>query len=194
MMSYNDANFSVSQAILNTTNEYFSATVKQRSRMAQEQAGSSIPLSSRLLKDALYCADWMPYHHPAIKDEARGFMTKDIGGTVGVVPLSSLDFASGSGVVFDDTKDTGMVSLLAPTSVVYANRQERDYTVIILGMDAKGKEIVYTFHPGDPVPPSTVSIEDLKAFGVEAYKLGCACDDVSALLTMGFHNAKVISN
>ena len=173
-MSYNDANFSVSQAILNTTNEYFSATVKQRSRMAQEQAGSSIPLSSRLLKDALYCADWMPYHHPAIKDEARGFMTKDIG--------------------FDDTKDTGMVSLLAPTSVVYANRQERDYTVIILGMDAKGKEIVYTFHPGDPVPPSTVSIEDLKAFGVEAYKLGCACDDVSALLTMGFHNAKVISN
>jgi len=75
-------------------------------------------------------------------------------GRFGLVELHTLDpFTK---VTLADYKGTGTVSpvvclSLGPTVPT---------TTIILGPH-EGEEIVYTFHPGDPIPPSTLQAPDL---------------------------------
>ena len=92
-----------------------------------------------------------------------------IKGYLGVIPLDNLDDAQLLRVI--DNKGTGVAKLLAPKDSV---PQEVDFAVCILGME-DGREVIFTFHPGDPIPPDTIKAEDLGRSSItvaEAKSLG----------------------
>jgi len=98
----------------------------------------------------------------------------NISGRLGIVELRSLH--SDSIVTLDDRKNTGKVE-----AVVQGVRGKiKDYTVLILGPE-QGEEIVYTFHPGDPVRPSQIPAEGMHGRQVT----------VSEALDMGLEIAKI---
>jgi len=77
----------------------------------------------------------------------------------------------------EDQKNTGKVSLVMKGN----HRIPAEETWIILGPE-QGKEVVYTFHPGEPIPRATTSTEDLPV-GTELTK--------AQALELGFNLAKV---
>ncbi|MDO8416267.1 MAG: hypothetical protein Q7S87_08665 [Agitococcus sp.] len=105
------------------------------------------------LEDTLRTCSWEPYSHPSIAEGCTAFKTTCIVGREGLLPLQFL--AEDRLLTLDDVKGTGFVSC----TVAGVLGIEVNYTVIILG-GAGGTEpeheIVWTFHPGAPVPPSEV--------------------------------------
>lgn len=104
------------------------------------------------IEEALYESSWSEYSHPDLQDGTTAFATHDLHGFMGVVKLSELP--SDALVALDDRKGTGKVSAV----VKGVRGQETTLTVVILG-DEQGKEVVFTFHPGEPVRASQVSME-----------------------------------
>jgi hypothetical protein len=129
--------------------EYFEKTLEQR--LPQNGAGSIVRglYQADELEAALRGANWETYSHPALLAETEAFITKDIQGQLGLVDL--VDLPADAIVRLDDRKDTGKVS------AVYTGRRGKDvdFTVLILGRE-EGEEVVFTFHPGDPIRPSQV--------------------------------------
>lgn len=104
------------------------------------------------LEEALQTMEWESYSHPAVQEGCHAFFTHDLKGRLGIVELASLP--TDTVVTLDDRKNTGKVSaivkgVLGPVV---------DFTVIILGPE-DGVEVVFTFHPGEPVRPSQVQHE-----------------------------------
>jgi len=150
----------VRQAIENTERVdpgYFSSTVKQRIPQSGSAAGSIYEdMSEAELVAKLKSAAWKPYSHPSIGGPATGFSAQ-IEGRVGVVALD--DIPEGSRLMLDDRKNTGQVSLVLKGR----SRGPRvGHTVILLGPAGQDDptEIVWTFHPGDPIRPSMVNLKD----------------------------------
>ena len=106
------------------------------------------PGSTALLHAMLVDAAWEPYAHPAIMDGCTAFRAS-LAGHVGVVALA--DLPDHTIVTLADAKRTGYVE----ATVVGVAVLPVDFAVIILG-DDEGQEIVFTFHPGDPIAPSTL--------------------------------------
>lgn len=116
-------------------------------------------------------ADWTEYQHPAVMAGCTAFRAP-IPGVLGVVRLE--DLPKDLPVVLDDEKETGQVSAEVNRDAISSEIGEVDYTVIILGEEG-GREIVFTFHPGDPIRPSVIPAEGNvgKAMTVaEAIQLG----------------------
>ena len=127
------------------------------------------------LEEALLAAAWEPYSHSAVQEGCSAFLTRDLEGRLGIVELASLP--PDTVVTLDDRKNTGKVSavvdgVLGPVV---------DFTVIILG-DENGVEVVYTFHPGEPVRPSQVQCEA----GMHGRRV-----TIAEALEMGFAMAQV---
>jgi len=128
------------------------------------------------LEALLESLDWEEYSHPAIKAPACGFkalLPEGLEGVLGVVKLSELP--EDTQIVLDDRKGTGKVSAVIKGSRLDAPRC--DYIVAILGPrpDLPDVEVVWTFHPGDPVRPSEVQADGLGGSTVtvkEAVELG----------------------
>jgi hypothetical protein len=100
------------------------------------------------LLHALQSAAWEPYTHPAITAGCTAFRAP-MAGRVGIVALASLP--ADTTVVLADAKRTGYVEATVPGAAT----TPVDFAIIILGED-EGREIVFTFHPGEPVAPSTL--------------------------------------
>ena len=155
---------------------YFEKTVKQR--LPKTGAGSVVEGfdSAEELEKALISADWEPYSHDALMAGTEAFVTKDIQGWLGIIDL--VDLPTDAVVTLDDRKNTGKVSC-----VVEGVRGEKvDFTVIILG-EHEGEEVVFTFHPGDPVNPAQVQVEP----GMHGRQVA-----VSEAIGMGLETAKII--
>ena len=120
---------------------------------------------------------WKPYDNcPNLIPGCVAFRNDDLGGELGIVRLSDLD--PKSEVTLDDRKHTGNVS--ATVSGIrgkYAN-----FVVAILGVE-NGKEILFTFHPGDPCMPSKVKTEP----GFHGRKV-----TVAEAMAMGLETAKIV--
>ncbi len=95
-------------------------------------------------------AAWEAYSHPQVAAPAVAFRAP-LRGRFGLVRLDSLQ--SETAVVLDDRKATGQV--MPVVSGVMG--PEVDFTVLLLGPDREtGKEVVWTFFPGEPISPSSV--------------------------------------
>lgn len=137
------------------------------------------PAAPDRLLHALHTHPWEPYEHPAVMAGCAAFACP-LGGRVGLVHLATL--APDHPVRLLDPKGTGFVEAVVEGTADDRTRgSAATFTVAILGPD-DGREVVYTFHPGAPIPPSrvpadgrhgtTVTAEEAVALGLQIAKVG----------------------
>lgn len=143
-------------------------------RLPESGMGSIYPFmeSREELESAIRSADYEPAEHPAIAPGCKAYVTHDIMGAYGMVLIE--DQPDDTMFVIADPKNTGKVSLML-WGWAEGNRLLTDETWIIIGPN-EGEDVVYTFHPGQPVPRATTSTEELpvgtKLTKKEALELG----------------------
>lgn len=135
------------------------------------------------MEDALFDANWEPWDdiNHVVSPDCKAFITHDIPGHYGMINLDQFnptDIAH-----FRDPKNTGMLSLCVNTD----KRTDVDYTVLITGNE-NGKDVMYTFHPGDPVPASTFAAGSTETGG-SGYQDGDEITIADAI-KLGFKRAK----
>ena len=132
---------------------YWESTCRQR---LAGGAGSCYPqfASIEAIENAITSADWEETHHPDVMPGCRVFKAQ-LPGLFGLVDISTLPKST----VFtaDDRKGTGKISLTVHG--VPAVKVETTY--LIVG-DEQGQQVVFTFHPGEPVQPSQVTTHQYK--------------------------------
>jgi hypothetical protein len=128
---------------------YFEKTLVERAAASGQALGSVYEeYTPEQLETVLRSATWTPYQHPALAPGCEAFRAS-LSGRLGIIPLT--DLPPDTVVTLDDRKGTGKIS-----AIVNGVRGQRvDFTVLILGPE-QGHEVVFTFHPGDPVVPSQV--------------------------------------
>lgn len=155
--------------------EYWEKTLAQRISTGTGSVYSSIE-NIEEMEIKLLNSSWTPADHPAVAPGCKAYVTKDIkGGCYGMVPVA--DQPNDAVFVIEDQKNTGKVSLVLQG----AGRIPAEETWIIIG-EEQGKEVVFTFHPGEPVPKATTSTEELPV-GTKLTK--------AEALALGFNLAKV---
>lgn len=131
---------------------YFENTLAQRAGKSEKAAGSVYPeVDCAELERRLLTAEWELYSHDAVTPGCVAFKAA-LPGEFGMVDLASLP--AEKVVTLDDRKNTGKVS----ATVKGVRGKMVPFTVLILGLGS-GKEVVFTFHPGDPVRPSQVQAQ-----------------------------------
>ena len=151
MENYHDR---IAQAVGNIKridSDYWNATLSQRAEFGNPAGSMVLGVTPKELEQLLLDAVWESYSHESIEEGCAGFCAP-IKGRLGVIPLASLP--SDTLVTLDDRKNTGKVS----ATVQGVLGAEVDFIVIILGIE-DGVEIVFTFHPGEPVRPSQVQAQ-----------------------------------
>lgn len=103
------------------------------------------------LVERLGAARWEPLDHPDVRAPAVAFWTRDLVGRLGVVDLATLP--PDAVVTLREAHATGYLAAEVWGDV----GAESDGATIILGPDVAG-EVVWTFHPGLPVAPSSVPV------------------------------------
>lgn len=151
-----DASSRVGRAIEASKNiDHFKNTFRMRNP-SSESKGSTF--RDEQSPESLMNADWSEYNNPDIKGDAIGFRA-NIPGYFGMVELDGLDPKIPVKIVKahfgakDPNGDPINADCILPPSIV--DRPETDFTTILIG-PAGDKEIVYTFHPGPPLPPATM--------------------------------------
>ena len=129
---------------------YWTSCLLQRSAGSPTAAGSVYDLTVEEIEAALLRVTWTPYAHPEVKPGCVAFMST-LRGMIGVAYLRDLDVATP--VTLIDSKATGFAE-----ASVHGARGSTWGSVIILG-DNEGSEVVFTFHPGDPILPSRLPSE-----------------------------------
>jgi len=151
--------------------DYWSKCLAQRAHPdASSQAAGSVYVGRTAVQveEMLLGAAWEPYKHPSVMAGCSAFRAP-LPGNMGLVALNKCP--SSARVRLIDPKGTGTVeaALVAPLGPAV------EHTVAILG-DEEGQEVCFTFHPGDPVRPSTLSAKDYPAgtelSAGEAWSLG----------------------
>ena len=136
------------------------------------------------LENLLKELKWEKYNHPNIKPPAHGYkatLPSGIKGVLGIIKLSHLP--SDTPVLLDDRKNTGKIS--AVVELPEKQLPEVNYIVLIAGPHPEKPEVevVWTFHPGDPIRPSEVetdpSLVNKTVFVKEALALGLEWAKVS---------------
>lgn len=172
----NQATQRVRAAITNTvkaTNlgNHWSGLLESRAGLAQP-VGSFIPdVDVETLARLLNEVEWQEYEHEAIGGGAQGFVSRGLTGKVGLVALSTLP--PETPVKFADGHETGFLEVV----VVGGQSIDVDYTVLLIGPNdgPENPEIVWTFHPGAPIRPSSLKAEATvgsETTAAEAIKLG----------------------
>ena len=147
---------------------YFESTLRQRAGAEEGACGSIVEgVTINQLEEILKSADWEEYSHDAVMKGCTAFKA-EIPGLMGIVDLRSLEPLAM--VTLDDRKNTGKVS-----ATVQGVRGEKvGHTVLIVG-DHEGHEVVFTFHPGDPVNPSSIDAKGChgtRIFAADAIDIG----------------------
>lgn len=145
------------------------------------RAGSYVPdVTAAELLDIIKQADWKPFNHTAIAKEATAFRA-DIPGLLGVLPVTSLP--PGTEIIMADPKGTGFYSAhVNENAVANIAREKTSYSTLILGPE-NGREVFYTFHPGDPVVPQGIDTKGAPAKTVTAGDLARAYPGLSVKIT-----------
>jgi len=165
----------VLDAIRDTPSYYWEGTLSMRSRGDEQQSGSSYDMSPRCIEAAIKAADWFDYSHDDVSPGVKAFVTHDIGGDTGVIALDK----------FCRTEPHTYVSLVDPKNTGFYSAEVKrhpdqphwktdpsNFTVILIG-DHEGKDVVFTFHPGEPAIPSTLNHRPaMQVTAVAALELG----------------------
>jgi hypothetical protein len=130
---------------------YWTSTLEQRAEFGKPAGSVVLGVTPEELQQLILKAEWESYSHESVLAGCSAFKAP-IKGRLGVVSLATLPVETL--VTLDDRKNTGKVSAVVK-GVLGA---EVDFTVLILGVE-DGVEVVFTFHPGDPVRPSQIQTE-----------------------------------
>lgn len=139
-------------AFARSDEKYIAETLKSRTA-GPDSSGSTFDETQTV--QSLIEANWEPYEHPAVLKGCTAFKAP-IPGMLGVVDLAQ--FPSMTMVKLVDPKGTAGTyggGLMAELPLKLEDQLIVDFSVIILGPE-DGKEVVYTFHPGDPIRPTMV--------------------------------------
>jgi hypothetical protein len=154
---------------------YFEKTLAQRAELSGKAVGSIFESVDEIgLEKMILSSEWEEYSHPAVMDGCVAYKAA-IPGRLGIVELSQLP--ANTVVRLDDRKSTGQVSCV----ISGARGEIVPFTVLILGPE-QGKEVVFTFHPGDPIRASQVQNEP----GMHGREI-----TVAEALAMGLATAKI---
>jgi hypothetical protein len=167
----------VKNAITNSKekmSDYWNNTLKQRSMKSDMVAGSRYDMSPEEIENSLLNANWLPYQHENVKEPAKAYKA-NISGYEGIIKLSTLP--KDNKVVLDDRKNTGKVSVVVDGVL----GKKVNFTVILVGPH-EGNEVVWTFHPSDPIMPSVVDAGE----GMNGREI-----TVQEAIKMGFDYAKL---
>ena len=119
-----------------------------------DEAEGSVFLEAQT-SDSLKNAVWEPYDHEDIKAPAQGYKA-NIPGTFGLIELKHLDPDVPVKMVLGHKGEEPFVTALVDKSNVSSELTDKDFTVILLGPGKDGL-IVWTFFPGPPIAPSTMT-------------------------------------
>ena len=152
-----DSNTRIQDAIRNTPQDYLHKCLEQRSFFSATTLGSHYMLSPMEILAKLKTAEWEPYNHSDIKTPAVGFITRSFGGLFGMVQVSDLD--TGARIVLNQkhARVDELEGVLVYTGTKTFEKPHVDFTVCILGPN-DDSEVLWTFHPGDPIPPSVIKV------------------------------------
>jgi hypothetical protein len=103
--------------------------------------------------ETLMAADWSEFSHPDIAGLAVGY-SAPIPGTMNLIKLDTLDPQTPIRMELGHKGETPYVTALLSPADIERRGAPVEHTVILLGPGEDG-HIVWTFHPGDPVRPST---------------------------------------
>lgn len=175
----------VRAALCNTREDYLRRCLAQRVPGDAGSSGSTFRVTDvEALLALLHTAEWEPYTHPAVLPGCTAFRAP-LPGELGIVDLHALPGTAP--VVLADPKGTGHWSAHVGREQLTEDLVAADFSVIILGPDESvpdGPEMVWTFHPGDPIRPSSVAAKP----GVESVTL-----TAHEAIARGFDLAKVTS-
>ena len=156
--------------------EYWESTVN--SRTPGKSVGSVFDFSNVekvLFEDRIN--DWEEYGDcPNLIPGCTAFVLHGVCGHLGVVELEKLDPEMVLDVI--DNKKTGKAKCLAHVGI----GPKTDFATLILG-EEQGKEVVFTFHPGQPIRPSEIPVDALK---------GRNKITVREAMALGFETANVV--
>lgn len=149
--------------------EYFINTCRQRlaGGLGSIYEGINTPEE---MEEALKAANWVEAEHPDVIPGCKAYKTTDIkGGHFGLLKIA--DLPEDTAIYACDPKGTGKVSMI----VSGIQGPSVDETWLIIG-DEEGHDVVFTFHPGEPVRPSVLEVSDCpngtKLTKAEALSLG----------------------
>ena len=167
-------------AIIDTTKkffgEYFERTCAQRLASGAGSIFEGIN-SVEEMEKALRTANWSEATHPDVMPECKAYKTTDIeGGRLGLIRIE--DLPEDVKIIASDPKGTGKVSMTVHGELGPAAEE----TWLITGME-EGHEIVFTFHPGEPVRPSILEVKDCPNGTVLSKK---------EAINLGFDFAKIV--
>lgn len=158
-------------ALKATPPEYLTNLIATRT--PEQRAGSYFDLSPDQLKAVLFRAQWEPYNpldakgQPIIMGEAKGYRATIDGGRLGMAEISSLPDSAPLYLI--DPKGINNWSV----STVGAVEPKTSHATMIVGKEPGDSHYaVWTFHPGEPVRPSAVTLDAiLKALPVQTGEL-----------------------
>jgi hypothetical protein len=130
-------------------------------------------------------ASWEEYGHPAIVLPAIGF-SANIPGTMGIVSLEKLPHETPCEMRQEHKGEFPFVSPVVARRHIQEKIQTVDFTVILLGPCSQPRHsdrIVFTFHPGPPMSPSTMRSDSKTA----------AVRTTHDAMQLGFLYAKVVT-
>ena len=154
--------------------EYWAKCVAQRSKAAS--AGSFYDLTAEEINAALDDSLWCEMKHPSIMAGCTAYATLIPGGHYGLVDIATLP--DDAVLTCEDRKGTGMVSLTIHLEKDQAPKT--DETWLIVGED-NGQQVVFTFHPGEPVSPSVTKMDAVPGTMTK-----------QQALALGFNKAKIV--
>lgn len=141
-----------------------------------KNTGSSYNLTKNELEEKIKNADWQEVVHPDVMPGCTAFKA-NIPGLLGIMPIQELPEEADLYTI--DTKHTGFIGI----GCTGVQKMPVGYSYLILGMEGD-LEVVFTFHPGEPVRPSEVETAEIPA-GKKITK--------EEALAMGFSLCKYLS-
>ena len=140
-------------------NNYQDIMVNQRVE-GPTNAGSSYNMTADEIKNMIRTSEWSEvFDNPNVGEGCRLFKA-DVPGLNGIVDIKQLPNYKDLAYYAIDPKGTGNISI----GVGNVPKKEESETYLIVGpeeINGKTEQVVYTFHPGEPVRPSMVEAKDI---------------------------------
>lgn len=176
----------VRKAIMRTKEhdpEYFKKCIEQR--LLFGKGSYYLYTDPDELEKALMSASWLKYEHPNIAPGCHGYISYSdrLSGYIGIIPLAMVPKDAKCYLV--DPKGTGTLSL--GVKAFNGDMWPVGYTVLITGDDGYG-QCMFTFHPGDPLTPSTLSSDGNNEHGLRDGDV----ITVDKAIELGFKHAKIL--
>jgi len=166
---------------------HWRSTLEQRCGLTVKgrKQGSFYELEMPEIEREVLQARWYLYDHPGIMKGCVGTFAK-ISGKLGIIALEELSPDTQFVTIDAHDREPGFCELLLNGPPVL--QQTARHTTLILGPNEEskeGEEIVWTFHPGDPIlPTETFTKKDVLKKG--------QCFSRDEAMAIGFKYAKMV--